>query len=143
MNSPLNVAKFWILEHIVYMERVLYADVAEGIVSPAEEDILINKINIGPAHSIEVTSASRRYRVIFNEVHSFEVVDESYANVSKYGEPDYDPLRQYDRSEYLDYVKATSLIPALLNRPIFHYALITQDDVIHAICCLSPTVEKR
>ena len=119
-------------------------EVTEGIVASASQDVSIDDIGtIEGTRPIEVTDRSRRIRIEFSNVLTYQVTDESYAQPAS-GEMEEVAGRilcQHTGSEYLEYVQQNSLIKHLVDDPVQHYSLNLADDIIDVITTANPSVD--
>ena len=119
-------------------------EVTEGIVASASQDVSIDDIGtIEGTRPIEVTDRSRRIRIEFSNVLTYQVTDESYAQPAsgKIEEVAGRILCQHTGSEYLEYVQQNSLIKHLVDDPLQHYSLNLADDIIDVITTANPSVD--
>ena len=119
-------------------------EVTEGIVASASQDVSIDDIGtIEGTRPIEVTDRSRRIRIEFSNVLTYQVTDESYAQPAsgKIEEVAGRILCQHTGSEYLEYVQQNSLIKHLIDDPVQHYSLNLADDIIDVITTANPSVD--
>ena len=119
-------------------------EVTEGIVASASQDVSIDDIGtIEGTRPIEVTDRSRRIRIGFSNVLTYQVTDESYAQPAsgKIEEVAGRILCQHTGSEYLEYVQQNSLIKHLVDDPVQHYSLNLADDIIDVITTANPSVD--
>ena len=119
-------------------------EVTEGIVASVSQDVSIDDIEtIEGTRPIEVTDRSRRIRIEFSNVLTYQVTDESYAQPAsgKIEEVAGRILCQHTGSEYLEYVQQNSLIKHLVDDPVQHYSLNLADDIIDVITTANPSVD--
>ena len=119
-------------------------EVTEGIVASASQDVSIDDIGtIEGTRPIEVTDRSRRIRIEFSNVLTYQVTDESYAQPAsgKIEEVAGRILCEHTGSEYLEYVQQNSLIKHLVDDPVQHYSLNLADDIIDVITTANPSVD--
>ena len=119
-------------------------EVTEGIVASASQDVSIDDIGtIEGTRPIEVTDRSRRIRIEFSNVLTYQVTDESYAQPAsgKIEEVAGRILCEHTGSEYLEYVQQNSLIKHLVDDPLQHYSLNLADDIIDVISTANPSVD--
>ena len=119
-------------------------EVTEGIVASVSQDVSIDDIGtIEGTRPIEVTDRSRRIRIEFSNVLTYQVTDESYAQPAsgKIEEVAGRILCEHTGSEYLEYVQQNSLIKHLVDDPLQHYSLNLADDIIDVISTANPSVD--
>lgn len=119
-------------------------EVTEGIAASVSQDVSIDDIGtIEGTRPIEVTDRSRRIRIEFSNVLTYQVTDESYAQPAsgKIEEVAGRILCQHTGSEYLEYVQQNSLIKHLVDDPVQHYSLNLADDIIDVITTANPSVD--
>ena len=119
-------------------------EVTEGIAASVSQDVSIDDIGtIEGTRPIEVTDRSRRIRIEFSNVLTYQVTDESYAQPAS-GEMEEVAGRilcKHTGSEYLEYVQQNSLIKHLVDDPVQHYSLNLADDIIDVITTANPSVD--
>jgi len=144
VKSIFAEAEWWFLERLDYKGALLLVEVAEGIVSSIPENVSIDDAGtIDGARPIEVTDQSRRVRVEFTNVLTYQVTDESYA-VPASGKTegvDGQILCRHTSSEYLEHVRKNSLIKHLADDPVHHYSFNLADDIIEVITTAEPSVD--
>ena len=119
-------------------------EVTEGIVASVSQDVSIDDIGTTEGtRPIEVTDRSRRIRIEFSNVLTYQVTDESYAQPAsgKIEEVAGRILCEHTGSEYLEYVQQNSLIKHLVDDPLQHYSLNLADDIIDVISTANPSVD--
>ena len=119
-------------------------EVTEGIVASVSQDVSIDDIGTTEGtRPIEVTDRSRRIRIEFSNVLTYQVTDESYAQPAsgKIEEVAGRILCQHTGSEYLEYVQQNSLIKHLVDDLLQHYSLNLADDIIDVISTANPSVD--
>ena len=119
-------------------------EVTEGIAASVSQDVSIDDNGtIEGTRPIEVTDRSRRIRIEFSNVLTYQVTDESYAQPAsgKIEEVAGRILCQHTGSEYLEYVQQNSLIKHLVDDPVQHYSLNLADDIIDVITTANPSVD--
>ena len=144
MKNILAEADWWFLDKLDFKGAHLMLEVTEGIVASASQDVSIDDIGtIEGTRPIEVTDRSRRIRIEFSNVLTYQVTDESYAQPAsgKIEEVAGRILCQHTGSEYLEYVQQNSLIKHLVDDPVQHYSLNLADDIIDVITTANPSVD--
>ena len=144
MKNILAEADWWFLDKLDFKGAHLMLEVTEGIVASASQDVSIDDIGtIEGTRPIEVTDRSRRIRIEFSNVLTYQVTDESYAQPAsgKIEEVAGRILCQHTGSEYLEYVQQNSLIKHLVDDPLQHYSLNLADDIIDVITTANPSVD--
>jgi|TARA_B110000438_G_C15389759_1_gene468495 hypothetical protein len=144
VKNILAEADWWFLEKLDFKEAHLMLEVTEGIVASVSQDVSIDDTGtIEGARPIEVTDRSRRIRIEFSNVLTYQVTDESYAKPAsgKMEEVAGRILCQHTGSEYLEYVQQNSLIKHLVDDPVQHYSLNLADDIIDVITTANPSVD--
>ena len=144
MKNILAEADWWFLDKLDFKGAHLMLEVTEGIVASASQDVSIDDIGtIEGTRPIEVTDRSRRIRIEFSNVLTYQVTDESYAQPpsGKMEEVAGRILCQHTGSEYLKYVQQNSLIKHLVEDPVQHYSLNLADDIIDVITTANPSVD--
>ncbi|MDC0218483.1 hypothetical protein OAL58_00665 [Verrucomicrobia bacterium] len=144
MKNILAEADWWFLDKLDFKGAHLMLEVTEGIVASASQDVSIDDIGtIEGTRPIEVTDRSRRIRIEFSNVLTYQVTDESYAQPAsgKIEEVAGRILCEHTGSEYLEYVQQNSLIKHLVDDPLQHYSLNLADDIIDVISTANPSVD--
>ncbi len=141
MRTVLDDAKTWLLHGIVYQDD-LRIIVVEGFQSEEAEDLVVGETNLGPAHSIDIRSDSRKMVVRFPRLVAWQVVDESFTSHDDYESGDDGVLRILDRSRYLDYVVENHGWFRDMVGPARHYRIWTEDDVIDVIAFDEPEIRE-
>jgi len=144
VKNILAEADWWFLDKLDFKGAHLMLEVTEGIVASVSQDVSIDDTGtIEGARPIEVTDRSRRVRIEFSNVLTYQVTDESYAEPAsgKIDEVAGRILCQHTGSEYLEYVQQNSLIKHLVDDPVQHYSLNLADDIIDVITTANPSVD--
>ena len=144
MKNILAEADWWFLDKLDFKGAHLMLEVTEGIAASVSQDVSIDDIGtIEGTRPIEVTDRSRRIRIEFSNVLTYQVTDESYAQPAsgKIEEVAGRILCQHTGSEYLEYVQQNSLIKHLVDDPVQHYSLNLADDIIDVITTANPSVD--
>jgi hypothetical protein len=134
MKTPLDSSRFWFLRDLNYSESELEIVVEEGIVGEPS-DVNIAGHPIRGSRPVELNPQSRKYRIVFTGVSSFKVTEETLSQPDKYGEPSTDPIRQYNKSEYLE------LFGVSISGSYQHFSLITTEKVIDVLSRKPPIIE--
>lgn len=139
METILDDGHSWFLESISFGDA-LTITVVEGIKAQEPMDIIIQDINLGEGYAVEIKPESRKIEIVFEDVFAYQCTNESYA----LGEPEYEIydkgfVRVYERSRYLDYIKAYSMIHKL-QPDVIHYCILSEDDIIDVISTKQPTL---
>ena len=144
MKNILAEADWWFLDKLDFKGAHLMLEVTEGIAASVSQDVSIDDIGtIEGTRPIEVTDRSRRIRIEFSNVLTYQVTDESYAQPAS-GEMEEVAGRilcKHTGSEYLEYVQQNSLIKHLVDDPVQHYSLNLADDIIDVITTANPSVD--
>ena len=116
-----------------------------GEKSAEPEDLIIEEVNVnlGPAYPIHVDETCQQFIVNFSPYICFNIVNESYASVCK--ETDVytrQKIRIYERSSFLDYVKADSWASPQHPGEYKHYQFITNNHIINVASVLEPEIIK-
>jgi len=139
MRTVLDDAKTWFLHAILYQDD-LRIILAEGFRSDEPEDLVVGQTNLGPAHSIDIRSDSRKVVVQFPQPVAWQVVDESFTTHDDYESGDDGFLRILDRSRYLDYVIENHGWFRDTVGPAKHYRLWTENEVMDVVAYDAPEI---
>ena len=144
MCDLLAQTEWWFLEDLHYLNGILEVQIAEGMTSASSEDVPIaNGLSINGARPVQVTSCSRRARVIFGKVLAYQLMDESYdsQNRGKIKKIGGTVLCQHTASGYTEYLRDSSLINVMVDETTHHFSLNLADDILDVITTMEPTVE--
>ncbi|MGH9363714.1 MAG: hypothetical protein ACRD1B_00400, partial [Thermoanaerobaculia bacterium] len=140
-SFPFGDSRWWFLKRCAYETEHLEIEITEGIVAQDAEDIEIAGRVLSGSRRIEVTPASRQFRLTFPDALAVRIVSESYARPDRHGEPATHPLRRYEQSEFLDHVRSSTLLESLRSGEFRHYGLVLADDVIDIVTLGEPAIE--
>ena len=145
LRNRLEKSEWWFLERLDYVGARLIVEVVEGCVSSITEDVSIDGAGvIADVRPVEVTELSKRLRIEFVNVLAYQVIDESYYGVPSSGELEEATgpiLCQQTGSDYLEYLRQSSLIMDLIDDSLHHYILNLADDIVDVITTSGPTVD--
>jgi len=135
MLAELETARSWFLEDLRYsVDRVLVVRLAEGRKLPVREPIDVGVGDpLGPYFPIQVTDGSRCYDLRFSEVLAFHSFDESYDGRDLALETEHTDRRTLSRvknSALRHFVKQTTLVFDLVDKPVQEHFLWTEDCVL-------------
>lgn len=138
MKSPLDNIE-WIY---LFLDELNYSGwEIEIIISEASLSATTSEdAPVEGARKIETSPDSRRFKIKFDSVLSFQVTDESWAAPDKKAEGTFGPICVLDKSEFLDYIKKTTYDQIYENYT--HYSVMTSDDIIDVISTEPPIVEE-
>jgi len=139
MNTPreiLDSSRFWFLESLRYTQETLELSIAEGILSEPHQ-IEVLGVDAGKGHSIEVQPFSRRLAIRFSNVFAYQVYEESLSHPEKYEPKGHGILREYRRSEYLEYLTSATSLSAL-RTSYRHFGVILEDDIVDVVADREP-----
>jgi hypothetical protein len=127
-----------------YSDLTVWVDGAERSDEPGTAETGNAGIDrmLGPVHRIDVVPGSLRYEVIFADFIAFQVRNESFV----LPEPNEDfstHLRRYEKSAFLDHVRATTMAEGLVDGPLMHIAVVTLDQVIDVATTVEPVITAR
>jgi len=140
METILDTGSCWFLERALYPD-ILKIYVVEGVLSSEPQKLNISGVDLGTAYATVITEASRRYLVSFENVLAYQITRESLTrgedNVTATG-----TLRAYERSDYLDFVRSSTLVDAIGPETYTHFSLVLVDDVVDVIAGKEPSIEQ-
>jgi hypothetical protein len=84
---------------------------------------------------------SRHFVVVFEDVIAYQVTNESFTTANQYEVRTKGVLCKYERSQYLDFTRSSTLIDSLRPNAYIHFGLILQDDIIDVVAESEPRIE--
>jgi hypothetical protein len=138
MESQLDILHWtkWFLEECDYFESELELVLAEVIRRPEPD----KNTAIPGAHRAQVRPESRRFRVFFNYVLLFQVVDNSHSKPKQKEKNSEGVLEKFNKSAFLDYVEATYQFQ--VHEQYNHYRIKTTNEYIDAISIWKPIISE-
>ncbi|WP_217874206.1 hypothetical protein [Pseudoalteromonas shioyasakiensis] len=142
----MNIPKVdtWFFEKVEFHHpSVLSIKLVEGVKSNEREMVLSDTDTpIGPYFPVKVLETSRCLRVIFNEVVSFHIIDESYSSPTEKLDitHEFGPVRKCNGLEYQKYVQADSIVDQTGPDEIFGYYIWTEDQTVFILATADPEV---
>jgi hypothetical protein len=140
MDSILNGSDTWYLDRLVFGDR-LEVYIVEGIRASEPTDIHVGDVTLSGTYAMNITPASRRVVVIFDQVLTFLVTNESYATPGEGDRRSDGILCRYEQSSFLDYVRTSTLVDVLGPNEYSHFGLLLADDIIDVASASIPRVE--
>ena len=142
MNAP--EVDTWFFEKLDFTyPDVLSIKLVEGVKSAEKEYVLPESDNpLGPYFSVKVKATSRCVRVVFEDVCSFQVVDESLITQSPEmeGEQLFGPVKKCSSMEYRRYIENDSIIAQAREGDYSAYYLWTEDQVLFILASSEPSI---
>lgn len=140
MNTILDTGHSWALERLDYGDA-LQIYIVEGIISAEPQQIEIAGIDLGEGYLADVNETSRHFVVVFEDVIAYQVTNESYTTGNKNEVRTQGVLCRYEHSQYLDFIRSSTLIDLLRGNSYKHYGLILQDEIIDVITEVEPRID--
>ncbi|HJZ56612.1 MAG TPA: hypothetical protein VKE74_16720 [Gemmataceae bacterium] len=141
MRTVLDEANTWFFHALVHRDEKLQVIVAEGIKAAEPEDLVIGTTNLGPSWRVEVTDKSRWVCVSFARVCAYQAINESLTSADDYEVFDRGFLRVYERSRYLDFLRAHAIMEHPMAERARHYCVLTEDHIIDVVAVGEPEFE--
>ncbi len=143
--QEINQHKYLFLDRIVEpQDNFLEIYINAGIVSRIAEDVIIGKINIGPARAIKVTNESARYKIFFEQaIVAYNITNESFAPYKEKDAWTGELARGYSKSTYLDYILENTIANSIFPDELKHYGFVCQNHVIDIIAFSAPIVKRQ
>jgi hypothetical protein len=142
MNFP--KVDTWFFEKLEFLyPDVLSIKLVEGVKSDESEMVLSETDNpIGPYFPVEVLKQSRCLRIIFNEVVSFHIIDESYSSPSDKLDVvrEIGPVKICTNLTYKKYVQSDSIVDQTGPEETFGYYIWTEDQTVFVLSAIDPEV---
>jgi hypothetical protein len=139
MKTILDTGHSWLLESMLYHDS-LEILLIEGIKCAEPEKLKIANVELGEGYSIEVTDQSRRFAIVFQDVLTYQVTNESYTSGDEYEIRTPGVLCKYERSRYLDFVRSSTLIESFSTGNYFHFGLLLEDDIVDVVTQSEPKI---
>ena len=138
MKTPLDIRHWesWFLEELNYFDYELELVVAEGISSPEADE----NAPVPGARSVEVQPESRRFKIAFDHVLLFRVIDESYIKEDIEAVGSKGVLQKFEKSEFLIFAKEQCNFWA--HDSYSHYRLKTTNEFIDIIATEAPEINE-
>ena len=138
MKTSLDIRHWdsWFLEEFDYFNYELEIVVAEGI-SSLEPD---ENAPVPGAHSVEVQPESRRFKIAFDHVLLFRVIDESHIKEDIEAVGSKGVLQKFEKSEFLIFAKEKCNFGA--HDSYSHYRLKTTNEFIDIIATEAPEIKE-
>ena len=138
INSERNIFLTKIFEP---EENSLEFELTMGIVGKLEKSHKILGVDIGPSQPVYHNENSEIFKIIFERYIAYSVINESYESL---GGTEYigEKIRTYNKSNFLDYVKADTFASADYPGEFKHYAFISLNHIVNVISTVEPKIEK-
>jgi hypothetical protein len=142
----MNIPKVdtWFFEKLEFFyPNVLSIKLVEGVKSDEPEMVLSDTDNpIGPYFPVNVVEHCHCLRIIFNEVISFHVIDESYSSPKEKLDilEETGPVRKCHNLDYKKYVQSDSIIEQTGPEEISGYCIWTEDQTLFVLATHAPDV---
>jgi hypothetical protein len=134
----------WFLEGFVLRERAVTLVLAEGIAADEPTPLVIGEHTLEGSRLVEVTTQSRRFRVVFQDVAAHQVIDESYTAWDEYEQLDgTDQIRVLSRSRFLDFIHAHHGWMFVMVDGLRHYQVVTLDSVVDIVAAGEPIITRE
>lgn len=122
-------------------ENELALELSTGIVGDLEKSHKILGVEIGPSREIYHNKNSDRFRVNFESYIAYSVINESYESL---GGSDYigKNIRIYNKSNFLDYIKADTFATSDYPGEFKHYAFLSLRHIVNVVSTVEPNIQK-
>lgn len=131
----------WLLESMVHQPPELTLHLVEGIVADAPTPFTVGEHTVQDARAIEVTAASRRFEVVFEDVVVHQAIDEFYAILEDDEQPDgTGQIQVMARSRYLEFLRAHNGWMFDVVEDLKHYRVNTLDSVVDVVAKGEPRI---
>ncbi|MDY2588513.1 hypothetical protein [Winogradskyella aquimaris] len=112
-----------------------------GIVGELEKSHKILGVDIGPSRAVYHNENSEIFKITFDRYIAYSVINESYESL---GGTEYvgEKIRTYNKSNFLDYVKADTFASADYPGEFKHYAFISLNHIVNVVSTVEPKIEK-
>ena len=143
MKSILDECYGFELDKLNYNnEGELSVFVTELVVSDYESDLGVGNSTIKNVSSVETTEVSKSYKIEFNEVVFYQVVDESITNWDDYEIRDgKDIIQILRKSRYLNFIDENFPIYNIAQKKGIHYRIIAITEIIDVISYDEPIIK--
>jgi hypothetical protein len=138
METKLDIRhwEYWFLEEFNYFDYELELVVAEGITSSENDE----NAPVPGARIVEAQPESRRFKIAFEHVLLFRVIDESYIKEDSEAVSSKGVLQKFEKSEFLIFAKEKCDFWAHDNYS--HYRLKTTNEFIDIISTEAPEIKE-
>jgi len=126
-----------------YPDRLVIS-LVEGVKLPDPVPVVVSDTEtLGPYYPVKVLAESRCIAVTFDQVLTYQVVDESYsAPQSEMPSAEFlGPVRECQDLSYRRYIEGDSLLAQLEERAYRSYYIWTEDQTFFVISAVAPSVE--
>jgi len=134
----------WFFEKLdFHYPNLLSVKLVEGIKSDETEMVLADTDNpIGPYFPVRVSEGSCCIRVIFKDVISFHIIDESYSSPTDKLDiiQEIGPVKKCNGLAYTQYVKSDSIVDQAGPDEYFGYYIWTEDQTVFVLSTVDPEV---
>lgn len=133
--SDINKCKYLILEEYREVgDNELVISLLEAAPSNETETVKIAANVTTQANRVAVPARAKRFVLHFDICVSIQIVNESYATPPTSAELYSGRLaREYTKSKYIDYVRATTIIEAVWPNQIRHYGILTESSCFDVV----------
>ena len=138
-NELLRSAEYWFLEGTHYESEILEVRIAAGVLSEPHE-IEVLGFKAGEGHSVEVQPFSPRLSIRFRGVVAFQLYDEGFSRPDKYEPDPKGVLREYSKSEYLEYLRTATHFPWVRGERFRHFGLVLADAILDIVAAEDPEI---
>ena len=138
----INTARYLFLTKIFEQEEnTLEFELTLCNVEKTERNLLIEDIDLGSYLPISYNESSSVFKVAFDSYIAYSVINESYENIGK-TECIGGKIKIYEKSNFLDYVKADTFATDDYHVTFKHYMFITLRHLINIVSSVEPKIEK-
>jgi hypothetical protein len=137
----LDDADTWFFHALVHRDEKLQVIIVEGIKATEPEDLVIGTTNLGPSWRVDITDQSRWVCVSFGRVCAYQAINESLTSADDYEVHDRGFLRVYERSRYVEFLRANAIMAHPMAEDARHYCVLTEDQIIDVVAVGEPVFE--
>jgi len=117
--------------------------VKEATISEQEEDIIIQNKNIGPAKRILFDGPGKVYEFYFQTYAAYCIINESFSMFQDHEERIGRVFCIYSKSNYLDYIRNSTIVEYIRDGDLKHYAINCLDHTIYIASMVEPIVTRK
>jgi hypothetical protein len=135
---------YWMPLHLLYEEGTITITLEELFTNTESENIKIGDKTIENVYKMESTQNSKKYDIIFNNVHFFQVYDELKHIENADEQFDKGIIRKYTKSTLMDFIENNTLFKTVyedLFNNLKHYCVRTSTDWFNILGLSEPIIK--
>jgi hypothetical protein len=121
-------------------ENILELFFEEAKAGSEAQELEVNNHTFKNLYTIESTSDSKRFKVIFDNYISYSIIDESYADFDKKEVFEGRLIRKFSASHFINYIKETTHAYSLYKDKLVHYQFVCLRHNIDVITLGEPKI---